>query len=168
VSRKGRLTRKACIVGLQAQIGFVDVLKTGNNGKWENLHGNVIAESGSDHAKLIKLLRDAGSDADYVVSTVDAVTESGDFIVADGSGTRIVPYVSNTKVIVLVGANKVVADVETGKDRLSSYVYALESARVRKVYGWPGAYLAHALTISTNGAVPGRIHFVIVKEHFGF
>lgn len=153
---------------MQTEIGFVDVLKTGNGGKWENLHGKALVESGGDMGKLLVGIREAGAKADYVVTTVDAVTEGGDFIVSDGSTTRVLPFLSNSKLIVLVGANKLVSDVEIGKDRLSSYVYPLESARVRKVYGWPAAYLSNLLVVTTSATMPGKVHFVIVKEHFGF
>jgi hypothetical protein len=152
----------------QTQIGFVDVLKTGNDGKWINEHGKALEESGGDHGKLLINLRRAGAVSTHVVATVDAVTESGEFVVGDGSSTRIVPFMAAAHTIIVVGANKLVKDVEGARERLTSYTFALESARVRKVYGWPSAMLSNAVTVSTSSASPGRLHFVIVKEHLGF
>ena len=146
----------------------MDVLKTGNNGKWINEHGKALEESGGDHAELLKLLRLAGARASHGVATVDAVTESGDFFVADGSSTRIVPFVAAQNVIVVVGANKLVKNSEEAIEREQSYIFQLESARVRKVYGWPSAMLSNAIAVTTASVTPGRIHFVIVKEHLGF
>lgn len=151
----------------QGQIGFVDLLKAGNKGKWKNAHGKALAESGGDMGKLIPLLR-AAAGSDYVVSTVDAITESGEFVVADGSSTRVAAFVSAPHVIVVVGANKLVRDLDAAKERLHNYVYPLESARVRKAYGWPAAMLSNEMVVSTNSATPNRIHFIVVKEMLGF
>lgn len=118
-------------------------------------------------AKLIPLLRTAAS-SEYVVSTVDAVTDDGDFIVADGSSTRVAAYVGAPHVIAVVGENKLVKTLDQAKERLHSYVYALESARVRKAYGWPAAMLSNELVVTTNSTTPNRIHFIIVKEALGF
>lgn len=161
------LTSRARNLAIQAEIGFVEVLKGGNGGKWENVHGKALIESGGDLAKLVSSLRLVGATANYSVSTVDAVTETGEIVVADGSGTRIVPYVAGAHVIVVVGANKLVRDLESAKDRVHSYTYPLESARVRKAYGWPGSQVANLVSL-TPAANPDRIHVVLVNESLGY
>lgn len=142
-------------------------MKTDNGGKWNNLHGKALTESGGDPGKLIPLLRAAGASASHVVTTVDGITESGEIVVADGSGTRIVPFVAAANVIVVIGANKLVKDLESAKDRVYSYTFALESARIRKVYGWPGSIVSNLLTL-TPAANPQRFNIVIVNEHLGY
>lgn len=143
------------------------MLKTGNGGKWDNVHGKALEETAGAPSKLVPALRLVAATANYSVSTVDAVTETGDIVVADGSGTRIVPYVAGANVIVVVGANKFVKDVESARDRVLSYTYHLESARVRKAYGWPSSIVSNLITL-TPAANPDRIHVIIVNEALGF
>jgi hypothetical protein len=135
--------------------------------EWDNLHGKALVESGGDFFKLLTLLRKATA-ADYVVSTVDGVAENGDFLVADGSSTRISAYGAAGKLIVLVGANKLVKTAEEARERLHNYVLPLESARMRKVTDKPGSMISNELLVNTASLSQGRIHFVIVKEHLGF
>ena len=126
-----------------------------------------MVESGGDPAKLVPLLRVVGATASHVVTTVDGITETGDIVVADGSGTRIIPFVAASNVIVVVGANKLVKDLETAKDRVHNYTYHLESARIRKAYGWPGSMISNLLTL-TPASYTSRFNIVIVNEHLGF
>lgn len=152
---------------LQFEIGFVDLLKAENGGKWVNVHGKALVESGGNPAVLVPLLATAGATASHVVSSVDGVTETGDIVVADGSGTRIVPYVASAQVVVVIGANKLVKDLEAAKDRVHNYTYVLESARVRKAYGWPSSVVSNLLTL-TPAYNAGRFNIIIVNEHLGY
>ena len=152
---------------IQTQIGFVDLLKSENDGKWSNVHAKALVESGGDLAKLVPMLRTVGATASHVVTTVDGITETGDIVVADASSTRIVPFVAAANVIVVVGANKLVKDLESAKDRVHNYTYHLESARIRKAYGWPGSMVANLLTL-TPASNANRFNIVIVNEHLGF
>ena len=63
------------LISFQAEIGFVDYLKTQT--EWDNLHGKVLAEA--DQAKAADLRRKA-STADYFLSSVSAVTENGEIV----------------------------------------------------------------------------------------
>lgn len=70
----------------------------------------------------------------------------------------------------VVGANKVVKDIEAARKRQQEYCLALESARVRVAYGIPASSINN--TIEINGAnpfaAPGRFIVVIVEESLGF
>jgi uncharacterized NAD-dependent epimerase/dehydratase family protein len=65
-----------------AQIGLLDVIKT--NPDWVNLHKEILAEK--DQSKLPELRRKSFN-ADYWISGVNAITEKGDIIIVDGTGT---------------------------------------------------------------------------------
>jgi L-lactate utilization protein LutB len=65
-----------------AQIGLLDVIKT--NPEWNNLHKAILAET--DQAK-VGALRRASFNADYWISGVNAITESGDIVTVDGTGS---------------------------------------------------------------------------------
>jgi hypothetical protein len=135
--------------------------------EWDNLHGKALVTSGGDFPKMLTLLRKATA-ADFVLTSVDGVSESGEFIVADGSSTRIAAFGAADKLIVVTGANKLVKTIDDARERLHQYVLPLESARIRKAMGHPGSMISNELVVSTSSLSQGRIHFIIVKEHLGF
>lgn len=138
-------------------------MKTSN--KWDNLHAKVLAEK--DEKKAAEIRRTAIA-AEYAIASVDAVTEAGDFVVADASGTRVGVFHAAGQVIIVIGANKLVHDLKTAEDRIRHYCFAIESARVRAIYGWPASNVSNYLVCHTHGLMPSKFHFVIVKESLGF
>lgn len=128
----------------------------------------MLAEK--DKEKQADMRRQATT-SDYAISSVDAVTQNGEFALVDASGTRVVLTHSATKgVVYIVGAQKIVKDMDTAWERIKSYVYETESARVRKTYaGVPGSTLANSLVVNTSHPYnKGRFHFIIAKEVIGF
>lgn len=110
--------------------------------------------------------RRLGSSPDYMVGSVNAVTEDGHVLVASASGTQLGPYVSGAKkVIWIVGAQKLVKDLEEGMRRIEDYVLPLENERLHKAYGM-NTSLSKLLII--NKERPGRITMILVKENLGF
>jgi hypothetical protein len=148
-----------------SEIGFLDVLKTET--KWKNLHAEILAEK--DQAKAGELRRVAMG-ADYFLSSVSALSEEGDLVVADASGTRVGGFAFSAKnVLVVTGSNKIVPTHDDAVARTKEYVFPIESARARKAYGLPGSMLNFVLSINSGSPfAPGRIHIVIVKEALGF
>lgn len=126
--------------------------------------------SEKDKEKQAELRRQATT-SDYAISSVDAITQNGEFALVDASGTRLVLTHSASKgVVYIVGTQKIVKDMDSAWERIKSYVYETESARVRKVYaGAPGSTLANSLVVNTSHPYnKGRFHFVLVKEIVGF
>jgi hypothetical protein len=133
--------------------------------KWNNLHAKILAEK--DQAKAADLRREAQA-AQYAISSVDAVTEDGEFSLADASGTRVAVVHAAGKVIFVIGANKLVPTSADAEDRIRNYCFLIESARVRSAYGWPSSSVSNILSVFTHGLMPSKFHFVIVKESLGF
>ncbi len=101
-----------------------------------------------------------------VVGSVHAVTEDGQLLVASASGSQLAAYAFGAaQVIWVVGAQKVVPDLDTAFQRVRRYSYPLEDVRARAVYGFPSA-INKQLRIS--GETPGRAHVVLVGEVLGF
>ena len=142
---------------------MVEYLKSTD--KYNNLHAKIFAET--DPAKQNEARRIA-TGADYALTSVDAVTEDGEFALADASGTRIGVFYAARSVIVVIGANKIVKDLSAAKARIHEYCYALESARVRAAYGWAASSISNELFVHTNALMPAKFHFIIVKESLGF
>jgi hypothetical protein len=75
---------------------------------------------------------------DYVVGSVHALTEGGPLLIASASGSQLGPLVSGAgHVILVIGGQKIVSDVETGMRRIYEYCYPLEDARARRAYRVP-------------------------------
>src|SRR6185369_8044718 len=67
---------------------------------------------------------------DVVVGSVHAVTETGSLVIASASGSQLPAYAGGAAhAIWIVGAQKVVPDLNTALRRVEDYALPLESAR---------------------------------------
>jgi hypothetical protein len=112
-------------------------------------------------------MRRLGASPDYVVGSVHAVTEQGSLLIASASGSQLGPLASGAgRVILVVGGQKVVPDLETGLRRLEQYCYPLENERALRAYGVPSG--VNNILIVNRVLVPGRITVILVREPLGF
>lgn len=112
--------------------------------------------------------RKLGAAPDVVVGSVHAVTEDGIVLVASNTGSQLPSYVYGAGTVIwVVGAQKIVKDLNQAHDRLNSYVLPLESKRAHEAYGVPGSNISKMFELHKE-IQPGRIHMVIVKESLGF
>ena len=108
-----------------------------------------------------------GATPEYVLGSVHALTETGVAIIASATGSQLGPYSAGaSKVIWVVGSQKIVPTVEEGMRRLEEYTFALEDARALKAYGMHSSI--NKLLIVNRESTPGRLTVVIVKENLGF
>ena len=113
--------------------------------------------------EMVKL----GASPEYVLGSVQALTESGVAMIASATGSQLGPYGAGaSKVIWVVGSQKIVSNNEEGLKRINEYVLPLEDERAFK------AYKAHSvvgkLLVVNREITPGRITVIIVKENIGF
>lgn len=107
-----------------------------------------------------------GATAEYVVGSVHAVTEEGHLVVASASGSQLAPYASGArKVIWVVGAQKVVPDLETGLRRVRTYSLPREHQRLQEI--GQSSFIGKILIIERE-ALPERATVVLVREEIGF
>jgi hypothetical protein len=112
-------------------------------------------------------MRTLAASPDYVVGSVHALTEDGSLLIASASGSQLGPLVSGAgRVILVVGAQKIVSDVATGLRRIYEYCYPLEDARARRAYGVPSG--VNNILIINKVLAAGRVTAIIVKERLGF
>jgi len=69
-------------------------------------------------------------------------------------------------VILVVGTQKVVKDLDEAIDRIERYTFPLENERAKKAYG-QGSMISKLLIVNREFQ-PGRITMVLVKENLGF
>jgi len=76
--------------------------------------------------------RRLGAAPDVVLGSVHAVTETGELVVASGSGSQLGPYSYGAgRAIWVVGAQKIVRDLSEALRRVEEYALPREDARMR-------------------------------------
>lgn len=118
-----------------------------------------------------KKMRMIGAAPEYAIGSVNAVTEDGKVIVASNTGSQLGAYAYGAAhVIWIVGAQKIVKNLDDGLKRIEEYVLPLESERARKAYGLPQTYnsFVSKLLIFNREIRSQRITLIFVKEALGF
>ncbi|MDP3177969.1 MAG: LUD domain-containing protein [Spirochaetaceae bacterium] len=116
-------------------------------------------------------MRKLGAAPDVVVGSAHAVTEGGSVLVASLTGSQLPAYAYGAgSLIWVVGAQKLVKDVEEGMRRIEEKVVPLESERARAAYGLPEGFrtFASKVLIFNREVQGGRVKMVIVEESLGF
>jgi YkgG family uncharacterized protein len=104
---------------------------------------------------------------DVIVGSVQAITKDGRIVMASATGTQLASYAYGAgRVIWVVGAQKVVSDVDAAFRRISEHCLPLEDERARKTYGQPSA-ISKTLIVDRE-PYPGRTTVVLVNEALGF
>jgi len=112
-------------------------------------------------------IRRLGAAPDVMLGSVHAITETGSLLAASMSGSQLGPYVSGAgRVILVVGTQKIVPDLEQGLRRINEYALRLEDARAQAAYGIHSA--VNKVVIINGEITPGRITVVLVDEVLGF
>ncbi|MET7514804.1 LUD domain-containing protein [Streptomyces sp. NPDC005480] len=104
---------------------------------------------------------------DVVVGSVAALTETGSLVVASASGSQLPAYAGGAgRAIWIVGAQKVVPDLDTALRRLEEHALPLETARALEVYGQPSA--VNQLLVLNAQPVTGQGIVLLLREAIGF
>jgi LUD domain len=104
---------------------------------------------------------------DVMLGSVHAVTETGALLAASMGGSQLGPYASGAgRVILVVGTQKIVSDLEEGLRRINDYAFPLEDARAQAAYGIHSA--VNKVLIINREIIPDRITVVLVDEVLGF
>ncbi|NUT36763.1 MAG: LUD domain-containing protein [Hamadaea sp.] len=126
---------------------------------------SVRAEAGDLGDDLWARVR-LGALPDVVLGSVHAVTEHGQLVVGSASGSQFAPYAAGAKKAVwIVGAQKIVPDLETGLRRLRTHSLPKEWRRLSE-FGQT-SFLSRILIIESEW-LPERGFVVLVREPIGF
>jgi L-lactate utilization protein LutC len=122
---------------------------------------------GMDRATQADQIRRLGAAPEVMLGSVHAVTETGSLITASSSGSQLGPYASGAgKVILVVGTQKIVADLDEGLRRIEEHALPLEDARAQEAYGVNSSI--NKVLIVNREINPGRVTVVFVDEAIGF
>ena len=143
-------------------VGITDEID--KSGRYEPLRPRIWTMDRKTQADEIRRL---GAAPDVMLGSVHAVTETGALLAASMSGSQLGPYVSGAgRVILVVGTQKIVRDLEEGLLRINEYAYRLEDARAQAAYGIHSA--VNKVVIINREITLGRITVVLVDEVLGF
>ena len=134
------------------------------SGRYDAVRPKIFAMNRETQGREIRKL---GGAPDYAAGSVHAVTEDGQVLIASNSGSQLGPYASGAgKVIWVVGAQKIVKDLNEGLRRIQEYSYPLEEEHMQQLYG-VGTHINKILIVNAE-LRPNRITIIIVKQELGF
>lgn len=143
-------------------IGVADDIE--RSGRYEPLRLRLF---GMDREMQAREMRVLAAAPDYVVGSAHAVTEDGSLLIASASGSQLGPIVSGAAhVILVIGGQKVVTDLEAGIRRIYEYSLPLEDLRAREAYGLPSG--VNNILIMNKVVAPDRVTAILVHEVLGF
>jgi LUD domain len=134
------------------------------SGRYDALRPKMFKMDRATQAREIRKLVGA---PDYAAGSVHAVTEDGQVLIASNTGSQLGPYASGAgKIIWVVGAQKIVKDLNEGFRRIYEYDLPLETEHMRQLYNAPTG--VNKVLIVNRELRPDRITMIIVKEQLGF
>jgi hypothetical protein len=139
---------------------YADIVESG---RYDALRPRYFAMDRKTQGREIRKLIAA---PDFMLGSVAAVTEAGVLVSASATGSQLGPYVSGAgRVILVVGSQKIVPDLEAALRRIDEVVFPWENARVRERLGVDTG-LEKVLVVYGEWNA-GRTTVVLVREPVG-
>ena len=143
------------------ETGIADVINDG--GPYESARNKMFALDFETQAQEMKAI---GGQPDYALGSVHAVTRDGTLVIASASGSQLASYAwGAANVIFVIGAQKLVPDLDAARQRIYQHSLKLEDARAQAAYG-QHSYVGKVLEIHQE--LPGRIHIVLIRQPLGY
>ena len=145
-----------------AETGIADAINDGG-GRWESARNAMFALDFATQAQEMKAI---GGQPDYALGSVHAVTAGGTLVIASASGSQLASYAwGAANVIFVVGAQKLVPNLEAAHQRIYQHSLMLEDGRAMAAYG---QHSQVGKILEIHQELPGRIHIVLIREAVGF
>ena len=98
------------------------------------------------------------------VGSVNAITQKGQLFFASNSGSQIPAYsYTSEKVILIVGVNKIIPDINSALDRIYQHVLPLEKKRLT-----PSPVEVNKIYIQNREPISGRTTIILVRQQLGY
>lgn len=151
--------------------GLMDAIKAGNYILIDRMSAKTPEESRELYAKTVL--------SDYYLMSANAITYDGELINIDGNGNRVACLIHGPQnVILVVGMNKLVPDVESGYKRVRNLASPANAKRLGRNTpcfhtGKCGNCLAddcmcNHIVVTRRCGIPGRIKVFFVAEELGY
>jgi L-lactate utilization protein LutC len=145
-----------------AETGITDAIES--SGRFDPVRPRIWSMDRATQAEEIRRLT---ASPDVMLGSVHAVTETGSLVAASMGGSQLGPYVSGAgRVILVVGTQKIVTDLDEALRRIDEYALPLEDARAQAEYGIHSA--VNKILVINREIIPERITVVLVDEVLGF
>ena len=139
---------------------YADIVESG---RYDALRPRYFAMDRKTQGREIRKLIAA---PDFMLGSVAALTDAGVLVSASATGSQLGPYVSGAgRVILVVGSQKIVLDLEAALRRIHEVVFPWENARVRERLGVDTG-LEKVLVVYGEWNA-GRTTVVLVREPVG-
>ena len=131
-------------------------------------------EAGIDMQENLKRRRESMLSDLYIASS-NAITQNGELVNADGSGNRVASQIFGPKkVLLLVGKNKIVEDINAGFERIKNVAAVKNIDRMNKKAismgkepHFNGDNIANKFSF-INGDEKGRTTIILIDEELGY
>lgn len=151
--------------------GLMDAIHNGNYELIDRSSAKTPEESRQLYAKTVL--------ADYYLMSTNAITLDGELINIDGNGNRVACLIQGpAHVILVVGMNKVVTDVESGIARVRNMASPANAIRLNRNLACAATGVCHdclspecfcnQLVITRRSMHNGRIKVYLVGEELGY
>jgi acyl-CoA hydrolase len=143
------------------ETGIADAINDG--GRYESARNKMFALDFATQAQEMKAI---GGQPDYALGSVHAITADGTLVIASASGSQLASYAwGAANVIFVVGAQKLVRDLQAAHERVYQHSLKLEDARAQAAYG---QHSSVGKVLEIHQELPGRIHIVLIRQPVGF
>ena len=181
-TKEEAVTKILQLIPQDASIGFggsvtleeIGILNELRNQKNRNLLDRTTVQSGEDRQSLYQKM----FGCDVFLSGTNAITEKGQLVNVDGIGNRIAMITYGPKkVIIVVGKNKIVTDLDAAMHRLKTVAMPINLKRVREAakqstlfssMEWTKETIWGQISIIERQVDPDRITVIIVDKDLGF
>lgn len=144
-------------------IGLADAINT--SGKYEAVMTKLYSMDPKTQKREQKVL---GASPEYAIGSVHAVTQDGKVLIASNTGSQLPGYAYGSDTVIwVVGAQKIVKDLDSAFKRVEEHTLPLESERAKKAYGVEGSNISKVLIVNKE-VTPGRITMILIKEVLGY
>jgi acyl-CoA hydrolase len=134
-----------------------------NAGPYDSARTKVLA---LDHTTQLQEVKTIMGQPDFALGSVHAITRDGTLVIASALGSQLASYAwGAAKVIFVVGAQKLVRNLDAAQKRIYQHSLRLEDARALEAYG-KNSRVGKILEIHQED--PGRIHVVLIRAAVGF
>ena len=154
------------------EMGLLDAVKTADNLQF--IDRNIAKTPEEKKEIFFKTMQ-----CDFFLTSSNAVTIDGELINIDGNGNRVACLIHGPEhVIVVVGMNKIVENVESGIERIGTFAAPPNAARLGT--RTPCATLGHCgdchsedcmccqIVVTRHSRHKGRIKVILIGEELGF
>ena len=133
------------------------------SGHYDFLRNRYMKMDRKTQAREIRKLISA---PDFMLGSVNAVTEDGILVATSATGSQLAGYAGGGgKLILVVGSQKIVPDLEAALRRIREHVFPWEDGRLRETLG-VGTVIGKILIIEREW-VANRTTVVLVRQPIG-